>query len=68
MYEYLYNPYIYTFEASFFGSNRTINEKKHFSIKDFKNLGITLCKSLFKVISKEFIALGLENVNIKIPA
>ena len=46
--------FIYTFEASFFGSTRTINEKKHFTIQDFKNLGVSLGKALYRTISKDF--------------
>ena len=48
LYTYLNNPYIYTFEASFFGSIRN-NEKKDFSIIDYKNLGFALCRYLVKL-------------------
>lgn len=51
LYTYLNNPYIYTFEASFFGSIRN-NEKKDFSIIDYKNLGFALCRSLVKLSHK----------------
>lgn len=52
LFGYLRNPYIYTFESSFFGSKRG-NEIKDFSIQDFKNLGISLCRALYKIISKD---------------
>jgi hypothetical protein len=44
------NNFIYTFEASFFGSTRTITEKRHFTIKDFKNMGVSLCRALYRTI------------------
>lgn len=38
------NPYIYTFEASFFGPSGI--EKNHFSINDYCNLGIDVMRAL----------------------
>lgn len=52
LFEEFYNHYVYTFEASFFGSLRQ-NEKRHFTPTDYKNLGVSICRALHKELQKE---------------
>eukprot|EP00825_Cyclidium_porcatum_P007237 TRINITY_DN13621_c0_g1_i1.p1 TRINITY_DN13621_c0_g1~~TRINITY_DN13621_c0_g1_i1.p1 ORF type:complete len:368 (-),score=56.54 TRINITY_DN13621_c0_g1_i1:47-1150(-) len=44
---------IYTFEASFYGYINAQNEKYHFSINDYKNLGRSICQTLYKIAVAE---------------
>ena len=41
MWKFLGIPYIYTMEASFFGS-----EKKNYEISDYENVGASLCEGM----------------------
>jgi hypothetical protein len=38
---------IFTFEASFFGYINKNKERKHFTIENYKNLGLILGKSIY---------------------
>lgn len=46
------NPFIYTFEASFFGSSNG-SKKSHFSEEDLKGLGRDIIRGFFKTIKEE---------------
>ncbi|KAL4449715.1 hypothetical protein ABPG74_008088 [Tetrahymena malaccensis] len=46
------NPFIYTFEASFYGTQIQY-QKNHFSIDDFKNLGRDVIKGFYRSVKQE---------------
>eukprot|EP00825_Cyclidium_porcatum_P016768 TRINITY_DN1968_c0_g1_i3.p1 TRINITY_DN1968_c0_g1~~TRINITY_DN1968_c0_g1_i3.p1 ORF type:complete len:218 (-),score=41.05 TRINITY_DN1968_c0_g1_i3:113-766(-) len=63
LFEEFYHNYVYTFEASFYGSLRQ-NEKRHFTPTDYKNLGMSICKALYKELQKEIKIEEIKSQNL----
>ncbi|KAL4487062.1 hypothetical protein ABPG72_001514 [Tetrahymena utriculariae] len=49
----VYKTNILTLEASFYGSTNKNQEKNHFTIEQYKEIGAAICKSMYKLYKQE---------------